>query len=81
MMNDQLPPRYQALEIINSLKDRHTIQLATTGKTGRELYDLEDAENNLYMVGSMGCVSSLGLGLALTRPEKSIIALMGTELY
>lgn len=74
---DQLPTRYRALEIINSLKDRQTVQLATTGKTGRELYELEDAENNLYMVGSMGCVSSLGLGLALTRPEKSIIALDG----
>ncbi len=38
--------------------------LATTGKTGRELYTLRDTENQLYMVGSMGCASTLGLGLA-----------------
>jgi phosphonopyruvate decarboxylase len=76
-MDDFLPTRYEALSVINSLKDSATIQLATTGKTGRELYDLEDSDNNLYMVGSMGCVSSLGLGLALTRPEKSIIAIDG----
>lgn len=74
---DELPSRYEVLQMINSLKDHQTIQLATTGKTGRELYDLEDSPNNLYMVGSMGCVSSLGLGLALTRPEKSIIAIDG----
>jgi phosphonopyruvate decarboxylase len=29
------------------------------------------------MVGSMGCVSSLGLGLALARPDKKIIAIDG----
>ena len=63
--------------MINSLKDSTTVQLATTGKTGRELYEIEDAENNLYMVGSMGCVSSLGLGLALTKPQKSIVAIDG----
>ena len=74
---DQNPRRYDALREINSLKDDQTIQLATTGKTGRELYDIEDAPNNLYMVGSMGCVSSIGLGLALTRKEKSVIAIDG----
>lgn len=77
VMDDFLPKRYEALEVINSLKDRDTVQLATTGKTGRELYELEDSAQNLYMVGSMGCVSSFGLGLALTRPEKSIIAIDG----
>lgn len=75
--NDELPTRYEALAVINSLKNPSTIQLATTGKTGRELYELEDSRNNLYMVGSMGCVSSLGLGLALARPDKSIIAIDG----
>jgi phosphonopyruvate decarboxylase len=75
--DDQLPSRYNALQVINRLKDVKTVQLATTGKTGRELYEIEDAPNNLYMVGSMGCVSSIGLGLSLCRPEKDIIALDG----
>jgi phosphonopyruvate decarboxylase len=77
MMNDELPARYEALQVISSLKDNKTIQLATTGKTGRELYEIEDAPHNFYMVGSMGCVSSIGLGLALTRKEKSVIAVDG----
>lgn len=75
--NDTLSSRCEVLRIINSLKDRQTIQLATTGKTGRELYEIEDAFNNLYMVGSMGCVSSLGLGLALTSKEKEIVVIDG----
>lgn len=76
-MADQTPTRFEALQVINSLKNNQTIQLATTGKTGRELYEIEDASNNLYMVGSMGCVNSLGLGLALVRKEKDIVVIDG----
>lgn len=74
---DMLPKRLEALNVINSFKDEKTVLLATTGLTGRELYEIEDAPNNLYMVGSMGCVSSLGLGLAMVRPDKKIVAIDG----
>ncbi|HEY5776801.1 MAG TPA: thiamine pyrophosphate-dependent enzyme, partial [Xanthomonadales bacterium] len=33
--------------------------------------------NQLYMVGSMGCAASLGLGLSLVRPDKKIIVIDG----
>jgi len=74
---DQMPIRIEALKVINGLKDKNTILLATTGKTGRELYEIEDAPNNLYVVGSMGCVSSLGFGLALVMPEKEVVVIDG----
>ena len=74
---DQIPSRLETLKTINTARGNRTIILATTGKTSRELYEIEDAENNLYMVGSLGCVGSLGLGLALARPEFPIIALDG----
>jgi len=74
---DTLPSRFESLQVINSCKDEKTVQLATTGKTGRELYEVEDCPNNLYMVGSMGCVNSLGLGLALTRKELDIVVIDG----
>jgi len=74
---DQQPSRYEVLQAISLLADRQTVNLAATGKTGRELYEINDAKNNLYMVGSMGCVSSLGLGLAIARQDKSIIAIDG----
>jgi phosphonopyruvate decarboxylase len=74
---DQLPNRHEALTVINSVKDRNSVLLATTGKTGRELYEIEDRESHFYMVGSMGCVSSLGLGLAMTRKQHDIIVIDG----
>ncbi|SES35000.1 phosphonopyruvate decarboxylase [Psychrobacillus sp. OK032] len=77
MSADALPSRFDTLKVINGCKDEKTVQLATTGITGRELYEVEDCPNNLYMVGSMGCVSSLGLGLALTRKELDIVVIDG----
>jgi len=75
--DDELPKRIEVLKILNALKGADTILLATTGYTGRELYEVEDASNNLYMVGSMGCIGSLGLGLAIARRDKDIIAIDG----
>lgn len=74
---DHVPSRYEALSMINSINEENTVHLATTGKTGRELYEIEDREGNLYMVGSMGCVSSMGLGLALVQPEHPVVVIDG----
>jgi phosphonopyruvate decarboxylase len=74
---EQMPSRLETLKTINSVRDNKTIILATTGKTGRELYEIKDLENNLYMVGSLGCVGSLGLGLALAKPQFPVIAIDG----
>jgi phosphonopyruvate decarboxylase len=79
--SDALPSRTEALARLNQIKDDRTVHLATTGKTGRELYEVEDAANNLYMVGSMGCISSLGLGLAISKPDKKIIAIEGDGAF
>ena len=54
-----------------------TVLIATTGYTGRELFALDDRINQLYMVGSMGCASSLGLGLALARPDLTVVVIDG----
>jgi phosphonopyruvate decarboxylase len=51
--------------------------IATTGFIGRALYALGDRANQLYMVGSMGCASSLGLGLAVAQPQRRVIVLDG----
>jgi phosphonopyruvate decarboxylase len=53
------------------------VVLATTGFAGRELYAVEDRPNHLYMVGSMGCISSLGLGLAMNRPDLQVYVVDG----
>lgn len=73
----ELPTRRETLKTLTDLSDNNTVLLATTGKTGRELFEVADKPNHLYMVGSMGCISSLGLGLALSRPDKKIIVIDG----
>ena len=74
--DEQLPTRWETLQKIVSLTKGRAALLATTGKTGRELHDIADTPNHLYMVGSMGCVSSLALGVALNT-HKPVIVLDG----
>ena len=74
---ETLPTRLQALTTLHTIAlDSQSVLLATTGKCGRELYELGDTPNQLYMVGSMGCVGALGLGIAL-KSEKKIMAVDG----
>jgi phosphonopyruvate decarboxylase len=70
--------RNQALRRIVELTDpRDSVIIATTGYTGRELFAIADRDNHLYMVGSMGCASSLALGLSLARPELRVVVIDG----
>lgn len=72
------PTRSQALaRIIDASPERGSVVIATTGFSGRELYAAGDRANQLYMVGSMGCASSLGLGLALARPDLHVVVIDG----
>ncbi len=64
-------------ELLQSTDAGGDLLVATTGHTGRELAQLLDRDNHFYMVGSMGCASSLGLGLALTRSDKRVLVLDG----
>ena len=70
--------RTQALEaVIEATPEDESVVIGTTGYTGRELFALQDRSNQFYMVGSMGCASSLGLGLSLALPERRIVVVDG----
>jgi phosphonopyruvate decarboxylase len=69
--------RHEFLLTVQRVAKVTDVLIATTGYTGRELYALSDRPNQFYMVGSMGCASSLGLGLALARPDRRAIVLDG----
>jgi phosphonopyruvate decarboxylase len=70
--------REQALrQVVARTAGGSTVLLASTGYCGRELYAIEDRANHFYMVGSMGCVTTLALGLALSRPDLRVVALDG----
>ena len=51
--------------------------IATTGYTSRELFGIADQPNNFYMQGSMGHAGSIGLGVALSQPHRTVIVLDG----
>ena len=64
------PTRYAALERFLAEVAADTAVLATTGKCGRELFTIADRPQHLYLVGSMGCASAVGLGLALNTDRR-----------
>src|SRR3546814_4314128 len=62
-------------DLLSIVPDEAAI-VATTGKCGRELFTLADGEQHLYQVGSMGCASAMGLGVAL-NVRRPVIVLDG----
>ena len=74
----EIPARHDVLkQLVLDSDVSETVLIASTGFNGRELYAIADRPNHLYMVGSMGCAASLGLGLSLVRPDKKIIVIDG----
>ena len=63
------------LKIMDSINDEMII--CNIGFPSRELYDIKDRAENFYMIGSMGLASSIGLGLALAKPDKDIVVIDG----
>ena len=70
--------RNEALRrVVDHTDEDRDVLIGTTGYTGRELFAIADRPNHLYMVGSMGCASSFGLGLSLAVPERNVFVLDG----
>lgn len=56
---------------------QNAIFLGATGFSGREVYQSIDHPGKFYMMGSMGCLASIGLGIALENPNRKIFVLDG----
>ena len=68
--------RHEAIKVVaDCVKDGFII--ASNGMISRELYGINDREKNFYMLGSMGLAPAIGLGAALSRPDKKILVLLG----
>ena len=59
--------RRDAVALLADEAGDRTAIIATTGKTGRELFEFRDRPTHFYVVGSMGCASSVALGVARYR--------------
>ena len=79
--NDYTLHREEAIaHILDAAGD--AVIVATTGKTGRELFELreargEDHAHDFLTVGSMGHAGAIALGIALHRPQRRVIVLDG----
>lgn len=74
--------REEAIEVILDHMPENTIYSATTGRATRELFFLrekrgETKARDFLNVGSMGHASSVALGIALSKPERHVVALDG----
>ncbi|MBI6853481.1 phosphonopyruvate decarboxylase [Pseudomonas cichorii] len=62
----QLPNRAEVLNTLVTHTSPDSVLVATTGKTGRELFTIDDRPRNFYCVGSMGYANAIAHGLSLT---------------
>lgn len=74
--------REKMLECLVQQGQDNDIFVTTTGKTSRELYEIrarnnQGHERDFLTVGSMGCASSIALGIALQRPQNRVILIDG----
>lgn len=74
---DERATRAQTLQGFLAVKRPDDVVITTTGYTTRELSSMADADNHLYVVGSMGSASAFALGLALHHPHRRIWMLDG----
>jgi thiamine pyrophosphate-dependent acetolactate synthase large subunit-like protein len=68
--------RLDTIRGLARLLDREPV-IANLGKNTYDLYAAGDRPENFYTWGAMGSVSSIGLGLALARPDLRVVVLDG----
>jgi sulfopyruvate decarboxylase subunit beta len=51
--------------------------VVANGYLSREAFRRRDLKTTFYMIGSMGLASSVGLGVALARPERRVVVVDG----
>jgi thiamine pyrophosphate-dependent acetolactate synthase large subunit-like protein len=53
------------------------LTIVCNGMIGRELYAQADSPARFYMIGAMGLAASIGLGLALVQPARTVVVFDG----
>ena len=69
--------RYEALHRKHRRLPERDLAIFTTGMISREAFNIRDRPENFYMIGSMGLLTSLGLGLALQAPTRTVWVIEG----
>jgi len=61
--------------IVPHLRDE--VRVHANGFLSRAAFGAGDADTCFYMIGSMGLASSIGLGIALARPDRRVVVFDG----
>lgn len=69
--------RQEAISVIMTTISSQDVVISTTGLISREIFEKFDSERNIYVPGSMGLASSIGLGLAMIQPTVKIVVIDG----
>jgi thiamine pyrophosphate-dependent acetolactate synthase large subunit-like protein len=69
--------RREAIQIISQGLNEKIPVISSLGLISRELFDLRDSPQNFYMTGSMGLASSIGLGVAINKPDLKVVVIDG----
>lgn len=69
--------RIEYIKILAEKIQHRDILLGATGFSGRELYQYVDHKGKFYMMGSMGCLVSIGLAIAKENPDRKVYVLDG----
>ena len=66
-------------EAVQRIVDRagDALIIHANGMISRESFTHRDREESFYMIGSMGLACSIGLGVAMCRPDRRVIVLEG----
>jgi len=68
--------RKKAIQIVAKIINDQPI-ISANGFISRELFNTYEKKSNFYMLGSMGLASSIGLGVALRNPKKTVYVFDG----
>lgn len=71
------PLRIDYIQVLTEEAASSSVILGTTGYTGRELKQVVDRPGTFYTAGSMGCIGSVGLGIATQYPDRKVYVLDG----
>lgn len=69
--------RQEAITVIMTTIGRQDVVVSTTGLISREVFEKFDSERSIYVPGSMGLASSIGLGLTMVQPTRRVVVIDG----
>lgn len=78
------PERKEWVRCVKDSIDAQTFIVSTTGKTSRELYELQNAQERkttFYCIGGMGHASCIAAGMAKAKPERKVVCIDGDGAF